>query len=318
MTTLNLKETKYSLAKLFGLSDVPETFLIKGYEGEHPAIPPIIADYVFQREKLRDVLAFWTTAPLKALKIQGDPATGKTSIVEQWHARLRWPLYKVPCSRSTESTRLIGGMLPISDGTLKWFDGPVLKAAREGTSVLLDEYNTLDPDQATGLNMLLEGYSITIEQTGEVVTPLPGFRVFGTENSVQSRLSVTGRNVQDAANDDRWMNMVADYLPADLEILAVRQILVKASVKPDRADLVATQVVKLANEIRTAYRMEEDAIEQPMSTRAVIRWALLIDRYQSVPSEQGGPTVYALHRAFPMSKDMATAVDAKARAQFGI
>jgi len=316
MTTLNLKKAKYSLATEFGLSDVPPTAMIEGYEGVHPAIPPI-KDYVFQREKLRDILAFWTS-PQNALKIQGDPATGKTSLVEQWHARLRWPLYKVSCCRSTESTRLIGGMLPQTDGSLKWFDGPVLKAAREGTSVLLDEYNTLDPDQATGLNMLLEGYGITIEQTGEVVTPQPGFRVFATENDVQSRLSVTGRNPQDAANDDRWMNMAADYLPAELEIKAVFQALVNARIKSDRAELVATEVVKLANEVRTAYRNEESSIEKPMSTRTVIRWALLIDRYQSVPKEQGGPTVYALHRAFAMSKDMASAVDVKARAQFGI
>jgi cobaltochelatase CobS len=316
MTMQNMKAVKYSLAEIFGFTELPPQATMLGYQGDHPAVPPK-KDYVFQREKVRDVMAFWTSG-LTALKIQGDPATGKTSLVEQWHARLGWPLYKVSCNRSTEASRLIGCMLPISDGSLKWFDGPVLKAAKEGTSVLLDEYNTLDPDQATGLNMLLEGYSITIEQTGEVVTPQPGFRVFATENDVQSRLSVIGRNPQDAANDDRWMNMQADYLPADLETNAVMQALVKARVKQADAEMVAKQVVKLANDIRKAYRNEEDDIEVPMSTRSVIRWALLINRFQNVPKEQGGPMIYALHRAFAMRKNMADVVDVKARAQFGI
>lgn len=313
MQTLQVK--KYSLAKEFGLAINP-SLTISGYDGTHPAVPKVNPDYVFQREKLRDILAFWG-AGLKALKIQGDPATGKTSLVEQWHARLGWPLYKVACSRSTEAGRLIGRLVPTETGTLKWVDGPVVRAAKEGTSVLLDEYNTLDPDQSTGLNMLLEGYSFVIEETGEVVQPHPNFRVFATENSVQSRLSVTGRSVQDVANDDRWMMMEADYLPPDLETAAVIKQMLAAGIDQTKAELYAPNLVEVANQVRKAYREEEDAIEKPMSTRSLMRWALLIFRFLNVPADQGGPHVYALRRAFAMSPEMAQPVVQWTAAKFG-
>lgn len=315
MTKLNLQDAKYSLATDFGQADLPVSATIAGFTGFHPAVQPK-EFYVWQRSKLRDFLAFWQTG-MNALKIKGDPATGKTSIVEQWHATLGWPLRKLPCSRGTEQCHLIGQMLPVANGTLQWFDGPVLAAAREGTSVLLDEYNTLEPEQSTSLNMLLEGKSITIPQTGEVVRPEPGFRVFATENDVQSRLSVTGRNVQDAANNDRWMVMRVDYLPAELEEVAVLQALLRANVRQDKAELCAKSVVKLANQVRLAYRNEEDGIEMPMSTRTVIRWALLIHRFQKVPVEEGGPTLYALNSAFDMPAEMKGPVNALAKAVFG-
>lgn len=312
----NLKPQKYSLATEFGLAIDPKA-MITGFEPGHVATPHINEAYIFQREKLRDILAFWMSG-FTALKIMGDPATGKTSLVEQWHARLRWPLRKVSCSRSTEASRLIGHLVPTESGSLKWVDGPVVAAAKEGTSVLLDEYNTMDPDQATGLNMLLEGYTITVEETGEIVVPQKGFRVFATENSVQSRLSVTGRNVQDVANDDRWMMMEADYLPEDLEIKAVYAAMIAAKIPQARSEMQSKAIVELANAVRAAYRNEEAGIEKPMSTRTAIRWALLSARYDNVTLEEGGPMIYALHRSFAMSKEMSATVDKFAKAKLGI
>lgn len=314
--SFQLTPAKYSLATEFGL-DIDPAAMITGYEAGHDAAPNIEMGYVFQKGKMRDLLAFWTS-PLKALKIKGDPATGKTSLVEQWHARLRWPLRKVACSRSTESYRLIGHLVPTADMTLKWVDGPVTAAAREGTSVLLDEYNTMDPDQATGLNLLLEGKTFTIEETGEMIRPMPGFRVFATENAVHSKLSVAGRNVHDVANKDRWMVMHADYLEEALEIQAVYAELLAVKVKPVVADMHATQIVQLANQVRKAYRDGVAGIDEPMSTRTAIRWAILTSRYGGVTQAEGGPMIYALHRAFDMSEEMAPIVETYTKTKLGI
>lgn len=331
-SVLKLKPAQYSLAEEFGLS-VDPSVKIEGCESGHPDAPAIDQNYVFMRQKLRDVLAFWQSGQT-ALKIEGDPATGKTSIITQFHARLRWPLCKVMCSPSTEATKLIGQIYPQLDGTFKWVDGPVVKAARHGYSVLLDEYNLLDPGQATGLNILLEGGSFTIEETGELIVPAPGFRVFATENSALSRLSVAGRNLQDAANDDRFMHTTADYLPAELEIKAVCNELLTQGTEASQAQLLAEQLVGVANQVRKAYRTgdcglvrdDEDrivkrrdddprrpwdgGIDKPMSTRVVIRWALLVTRFLRVSPEEGGPAVYSLLRAFKMNPDMRESVSA--------
>lgn len=314
-TPFKLVPARYSLANEFGLQLDP-SIQIPGYQEGHTAAPRIDDSYVYMREKLRDMLAFWE-AGLPAFKIYGDPGTGKTSLVTQFHAHLRWPLYQKSCDPSTERCELIGQLHPQLDGTLKWMDGPVLRAAREGTSVLLDEYNTLEPGQATGLNMLLDGYAINIPETGEIVRPAKGFRVFATENPVTSRLSVAGRNVQDVANDDRWMVTEADYLPADLEIKAVFNALVADGTKQDIAQMLAEQVVAVANKVRKAYRAGDKVIEKPMSTRTAIRWAKLVRRFAGVAASDGGPMLYALRRAFIMSPEMTASVKEFTTASLG-
>jgi cobaltochelatase CobS len=310
-----LVAAKHSLAKEFGINIDPG-FEIDGYAPGHPAAPIVNTAYVFMRSKLRDIMAFWESG-LYALKIMGDPGTGKSSLVEQFHARLNWPLYKFSCAPSTEAFQLIGQMYPTREGTMQWVDGPLLCAARRGHSVLLDEYNVLDPGQATGLNLLLEGYSITIPETGEIVNPASGFRVFATENSVTSRLTVAGRNVQDVANDERWMVTEADFLPPDLEVEAVKRAVITSGTQPDEAEMLARVVVGVANRVRAAYRNEELAIDRPMSTRTAIRWATLVRRFQKVSPEEGGPLVYALRRSFAMNREMATVVEEFSRVALG-
>lgn len=296
---------KYSIADEFKLP-LPREVLIDGYEEGHPSVPAINPCYAFIPEKMRDLLAFWQSKE-RALKIIGDPAAGKTSLVQQFHARLRWPLYMVSCNPLTESRELMGSLMPMVDGTLKWIDGPVLKAAREGTSVLLDEFNIMEPGEASGLNMILEGYPVTIPATGETVFPKPGFKVFATENHVESRLAVTGRNVQDVANDDRFMVTYADYLPESVETQVVVSELLNEGVNADVAQMIAEQVVSIANKIRQAYKDDDSRIQKPMSTRAVIRWAALIRRFGKVKDAEG-PVLYALRRAFQMNEEMGRAV----------
>lgn len=303
--TFELKEASFSLATDFG-QNVPVEACIKGYAPGHPAVPSKIR-YVFMRDKLRDLLAFWE-AELVAMKIFGDPGTGKDSIIEQFHARLNWPLYKVACSPSTQAYQLVGQMLPTLSGELRWVDGPVLRAAREGTSVLLSEYNVMDAGETTGLNLLLEGYSIVIPETGETVKPAKGYRVFATENPINSRLNVSGRNVQDVANDDRWMVSEADYMPAAAETQLIAEELVDIGTLPEEAKLLATQIVTIANKVREAYRNGDPTVEKPMSTRVAIRWAKLFRRFRRVAAEEGGPMNYSLSRAFSMSPEMAVAV----------
>lgn len=213
---------------------------------------------------------------------------------------------------------MMGQLMPTLNGTLRWVDGPVLAAARHGYSVLLDEWNVLDPGQATGLNLLLDGYAaITIPETGEIVKVKPGFRVFATENPVDSRLVVAGRNTQDAASDDRWMVTDADYLPPELERKAVMEMMLSKGTDAGTAELTAKVLVDVANRVRAAYRSQDEAIDKPMSTRVVMRWATLIRRFQNVKPEEGGPALYALRRSFTMNPEMARAVEDLHRAAIG-
>lgn len=290
----------------------------QGYAEGLPHVPQKNGDYYFDRERLRDMFAFWTTGE-RALKIKGDPAAGKTSLVTQFHARMRAPLLIYSCSNGTEAHHLFGQLVPQTDHTLKWIDGPVLSAARNGYSVLLDEWNTLDPSVATSLNAILEGYSITIPETGDVITPHSDFRVFATENPVTSMLSVVGRNVQDAASDDRWMVMEVDYLPPDQEQSIIAKYTLSAvENNNEAAGMLAKVLVNTATEVRSQFRNGHACIDKPMSTRVLIRWAKLLRSYRAVSQDGAERVVYAMTRAFSMSShEMSDAVAQIVRTKFG-
>lgn len=304
---IELKPKGFSIRDAFGLPEVSEKAMIPGLEPGLAGVPPIDPNYVFQVDRLRQFTMFWVGG-FRALKIEGDPAAGKTSFIDQIHARLNVPLYKVPCSPTTESFRLIGQLLPDTDGKLAWRDGPVTRACREGTSVLLDEYNTLDPGEATGLNMLLEGYSWTVPETGEIITPAPTTRFFATQNAEDSKAMVAGRNVQDVANDDRWSYMQVDYLAADLEKTLVKRSL--AQVPGAIAESIADICVGVANKVREAFRDDVPDIDKPLSTRVVVRWAKYGVMYSAPMAQQGRSSLhYAIRQAVRMSPTMAKAVN---------
>lgn len=300
---------KYNVRATFNLSEAPENAEIPGLAPGLSGVPPMDPAYVFDSERMRQLTMFWVGG-FKALLIEGDPAAGKTSLIEQWHARLNVPLYKVPCSPTTENFRLIGQLLPSEDGKLRWQDGPVLKACREGTSVLLDEYNTLDPGEATGLNMLLEGYSWTIPETGETITPARTTRFFATQNAVDSRATVAGRNIQDVANDDRFSYMEVDYLKPELEEALVVRHLVSGGIPQNVATNIASVCVKVANSVRQSYRDGAEGIDKPISTRVVLRWAKYTVMYQNVLRAQGRSGLhYAIRQSVRMSSSMAQSVN---------
>ena len=299
----------YGIRSTFGITEAPEKAQIMGLKPGLPGVPKVDPFYQFETDRLRDLTMFWAGG-LKALLVEGDPSAGKSSFIAQWHAALNVPLDKVACSPEIQNYHLIGQLVPQTDGTLKWQDGPVIRACRNGTSVLLDEYNTLDPAQATSLNLLLEGYSVTIPETGEVIEPAPTTRFFATQNSVDSRAAVSGRNIMDVANEDRFFYMEVDYLKPELEEALVYRTLVAGRVDDAAAKNLATLTVSIANTVRKAFREGDEAIEKPISTRAVIRWAKLSSMYTPVmASKKQSGLHYSIRRALKMSVTMAQAVN---------
>jgi cobaltochelatase CobS len=302
------KARAYIVRDTFDLASAPPTAVITGLEPGLANVPPVKL-YVFEEDTLRQLHMFWASGN-RALLIEGDPSAGKTSLFEQFHARLNVPLYKVPCSPSTETYHLIGQYVPREDGKgLCWVDGPVVRACREGTSLLLDEGNTLDPGVATGLNMLLEGYSWTIPETGETITPARTTRFFMTQNPVDSKVMVTGRNVQDAAFDDRWSYMRVSYLRPELEEQLIANYLSHGKVPQDVVQNTAKIVVAVANKVREAFRNDAPGIDKPLSTRVLMRWAMYTLMYTGpMRAKKKSALHYAINQAVRMSPEMAAAL----------
>lgn len=300
---------RYKIRDTFNMPHASPEAAIPGLEPGLDGVPKVNPLYVFEVDRLRQFTMFWVGG-FRALMIEGDPAAGKTSFVEQIHARLNVPLHKYACAPTTDRYALIGQLLPNEDGKLVWRDGPVTKACRDGTSVLLDEYNVLDAGEATGLNMLLEGYSWTIPETGEIITPGRTTRFFATQNGVDSKAAVAGRNVQDVANDDRFSYMQVDYIDPSLEKELVVRHLVAGQIPNGVAENVASLCVDVANDVRSAFRADAPGIEKALSTRVVLRWAMYTVMYQATAGTRKQSGLHAaVRQAVRLSPVMAAAVN---------
>jgi len=337
-----MKTTKISVKEAFGMPDTPPNMMIEGLEPGLPGVP-VIKPYHFTRERFAQFLALWNT-DLVAYRLEGDPAVGKTSLVLQWHARLNWPCSNFGCSEGTKLHHLMGSLQPQIDGTLRWVDGPLTTAARNGTSVLLDEYNALEPNVTNNLNSILEGYEFTLP-TGEVIQPKKGFRVYACQNAHDSDLAVAGRNGQDVANDDRFAIIDVGYLPPVVEKKIVAETIIRAALPRDfnpahfaqefenrraggdPAFVNAELMVNTATEIRTRFGSAQirSAIDRPMSLRTLVRWGKLTHAYRGVSARanaspaQRVPALVSLPMSFTMpSKEMRTEVMEIAAAQIGV
>lgn len=316
----NIAQKKfYSVRDTFDLKEVDPRSQIDGFEPGLPGVPDVNPHYVFNADRVRSMLVFWMSGN-KALKLMGPPAAGKTSFVEQVHALLNVPLYMVPCTPQTRAQDLIGQLLPRMDGQgLMFVPGPVMRACLEGTSVLLDEYNVMDPGEATGLNMLLEGYAYTIPETGQTIKPAKSTRFFVTQNPLHGKAFVAGRNSQDQANDDRFSVLDVDYIEAEQEEALVSRQLMAGGVAENDAKLVASLTVKTANQVRVAFANDEAGIEKAMSTRAVLRWAKYAFMMQHSSRRQGKSHMHqSLKMALEMTPEMQAAVYMMLTANLGM
>jgi cobaltochelatase CobS len=323
-SAFKLEPQKYHLGTEFGLPNVPAEVQFEGFKPGHPDVPSIFPDYIWSRDLMRDMFGFWTGG-IPALKLRGDPSTGKSSAAVQFHARLRAPLVFVSCHDRLEPHQLNGSLYPTASGGLKWVDGPVYKAARHGMTLLLDEFNTLDPGCTNSLNAILEGYSVTIPETGEVLKPHPNFRVIATENPVNSRLAVAGRNIQDAANNERWMKLHVDYMDEASEKKLVINEMVRAGSSPDVAKTTAEIIVATATHTRKMFRRNDPIYEVPMGPRVCRRWGRLAHAFSSVTRApvkhdwERSPVLYALPRAYDsVSHELEMSVLKKAAELIGI
>eukprot|EP00775_Hariotina_reticulata_P003371 gene3371-3646_t len=120
--------------------------------------------------------------------LEGPAAVGKTSLVTALARHMPQPpvLERVNNTESTGLQDYIGSYLPAGDGTFTFHEGPLLRCARRGHWLLLDELNLADPCVLSVLCPLLEGAtSLSVPGTDLVLPVHPGLRLFATQNSAK-------------------------------------------------------------------------------------------------------------------------------------
>jgi cobaltochelatase CobS len=266
----------FSSKELFG---TPRDIKIMGYSKpwNEPTkkTPPREPSFHFRGDLVLDIILWWYSGD-RALKLIGPTGSGKTELVMQFFAALNLPLLTVPANPRTEAQQIIGGMAPSESGGFKFVPGAALIAAKEGLTLLIDEYNVIDPGEAVGLNALLEGRQFTVPETGETIVPHRDFRVIVTQNPKGD--GYRGRRLQDVSNDDRFVDLLVPYMSAAEEApLLARDIAIYTKKDPTDQTIqaLAETMVKFANNVRDAYmgnNTQPGALPCTMSTRVLRRW----------------------------------------------
>lgn len=267
---------------------------VKGLAQPHEDAPEINPLFMWTTENLVTMRAFFMSGDI-GMYLTGHMGCGKSSLPQQWHARLGLPLLTKSCANDTDSSDLFGRNV-CRQGVWVFEPGPVLLGAINGWSVLLDEANLIKPGIFSILNNLVEGKKEYIQDLGISITPRQGFRLFCTGNIDNGEGVYKGRIKQDGATDERFWFVPVGYLKPEEEKPVLLHIL-NAACKPLMADRLADVMLDVAHKVRSLFVGSSDeasAIEVTMSTRTLVKWAQKSILFQG--SEQRGinPTHLAL------------------------
>ena len=130
-----------------------------------------------------------------------------------------------------------------------------------GAILLIDELSALNPAHAFSLFAALEGESVFIKKTNEIVTPREGFNIIATDNT-KGKGSTTGQyvgvNVQNNAFLDRFLVAIEYKHPTPGQELKILNRVHDHSESNK-------ELIKWANVVRSSHR--EGIIDESISTR---------------------------------------------------
>ena len=248
--------------KLFNF-DVP-TF---EWKGVHPDVPSVDENYQFDGKALFRVLQGIVDGNNSYL--YGHTGTGKSTLVEQVCAHLKFPLVRVNFDSEISRMDLIGrDTLVTVDGQTvsKFVEGVLPDALSRPCLLLCDEVDFVRPDVMYVFQRVLEGNGLLIsEDGGRKVTANPWFRLIATANTVgqgDDTAMYQGARPQSMATLDRFENWVEmGYMKSKVEKTWLR------GVTDGLTDDDAKMFIKYAKEHREAFVGGQ--IMQPLSPRGL-------------------------------------------------
>ena len=212
----------------------------------------------------------------------GPPGVGKTALVKQLAAIMKWYLMRFNGSRDSTPMDLVGSMTA-SNGETKFEHGPLPTALKLGGIFLNDEMDHNPPEVNSILHSVMEknGNLMVTANNGEIIKPHKNFRIVATANT-RGQGDQTGIHnaaiAQDAAFISRF-DVVFDvtWICEKAEEDLMKNYYPSKDVK---------EMVKTATACRKAFANDE--IMYPVTTRHMLDWART--------SQEWG-----LHRGFAIS-----------------
>ena len=209
--------------------------------------------------------------------IIGPKGTGKTSLVRDFAKRKNMNLESINFSLRTRESHLIGTKT-LTDGTVSFEEGILVKSMRAGDILYLDEINSAEADVLLRLDEALDDRrQIALkESTGEVVKAKENWFVVATINP----LTHSGTKELPPQLLSRFpVRIKLEYPPEDIEL----EIVKKYVSREHESEII--QAIKLANILRQAAAVEE--LFYSPSLRETIAFGKLLDKGMSSKDAAG-------------------------------
>lgn len=237
----------------------------KGYED---MLPEIDKGYIFPINETKLVLL--GIEKRFNIYLVGHAGTGKSSLIDQVHARTGRAVMRVQHTVNTEETHILG-QYTLRDGSTVWEPGPLQICMKYGLTYLADEYDRGTPHVLSVYQAVLEGKALVTKEAPpewRIVKPHDDFRfcATGNTNGAGDNTGLYNATLQgDYANFERFGMMIEiGWMPRDQEASVIRA----------QSGCPAPIAVKLVD-FAHAVRKEADAnrISSPVSPRSLINAA---------------------------------------------
>ncbi|KAK3357586.1 hypothetical protein B0T25DRAFT_604507 [Lasiosphaeria hispida] len=240
-------------------------WLLQGSEVPIEREDYIITPYV-ERNLLNLVRA--TSTRRYPILIQGPTSSGKTSMIEYLANYTGNKFVRINNHEHTDLQEYLGTYVSDADGKLKFQEGLLVQAMREGSWIVLDELNLAPTDVLEALNRLLDdNRELLIPETQEIVRPAENFCLFATQNPAGL---YGGRKILSRAFRNRFLELHFDDIPeSELETILQKR---SRNIAPSDCRRIVAVYKQL-----TRLRQESRVFEQKNSfatLRDLFRWAL--------------------------------------------
>lgn len=232
---------------------------------------PTIEQTIINNVEELETLALGINQNLPTLLI-GDTGTGKTSLVRYLAKHTNNSFRRLNLNGGTTNDELKGHYIleenPKGGSSMKWIDGVLTDAMRNGYWIVLDEINACLPEITFTLHSLLDddGFLVLDEKDGEVVKPHGNFRVFATMNP---SFDYAGTKDLNKALLSRFPIVIqTKYQTPEIELEIIK------AHNPKISDADGVAMIKVADAIRQARNSQ--TINFICSTRELINWAKLM------------------------------------------
>ncbi|CAI7672580.1 unnamed protein product [Penicillium pancosmium] len=234
-----------------------------------PLMPEEQPQYIitpFIEKNLKNLVRASSTRRFPVL-LQGPTSAGKTSMIEYLAKVSGNKFVRINNHEHTDLQEYLGSYISSDDGSLRYQEGVLVEALRNGYWIVLDELNLAPSDVLEALNRLLDdNRELFIPETQEVVHPHPNFMLFATQNPAGL---YGGRKVLSRAFRNRFLELHFDDIPeSELEFILKE----RSQIAPS----FCTRIVSVYRKL-SLLRQSNRLFEQKNSfatLRDLFRWAL--------------------------------------------